>query len=108
MRSLLRITVNDSLPLVSAAYNFTLPGEGNYTVEASNLFHYVDPETNEPVEIRANSDTHVAAVSGRLAVARHTPALGKRATFNGCSSSQQSAINAATPAAQTYAANALS
>ncbi|KAI9062953.1 peptidyl-Lys metalloendopeptidase [Trametes sanguinea] len=93
---------------LSAAYNFTLPGAAKYTVEPANLFHYVDPETNEPVEIRADSETHVAAVSGKLAVVRPTPTLTKRETYNGCSSSQKTGIQAAAPAAQTYVANALS
>ncbi|KAI0375429.1 peptidyl-Lys metalloendopeptidase [Pilatotrama ljubarskyi] len=93
---------------LSAAYNFTLPGAGKYTVEPSNLFHFVDPETNEPVEIRAETETHVAAVSGKLAVVRPTPTVTKRATYNGCSSSEKTGIDAAAPAAQSYVANALS
>lgn len=93
---------------LSKAYNFTLPGADKYTVEASNLFHYVDPETSEPVEIRADAETHVAAVSGKLAVVRPTPTSTKRETYVGCSSSEQSAIVAAAPAAQSYVANALS
>ncbi|KAI0673560.1 peptidyl-Lys metalloendopeptidase [Trametes maxima] len=93
---------------LSAAYNFTLPGAGKYTVEPSNLFHFVDPETNEPSEIRADVETHVAAVKGKLAVTRPTPTLVKRAKFNGCSSSRQSSISAALPAVSSYAANAYS
>ncbi|KAL4246974.1 secreted metalloproteinase M35 [Abortiporus biennis] len=91
---------------LSAAYNFTSSGAGAYTVEANNLFHYVDPATNKAVPIYANAEVHSAKVAGQLAVARNT--LTKRATFTGCSSSQQSGLNAAAPAAQTYAANALS
>ncbi|KAI0639830.1 peptidyl-Lys metalloendopeptidase [Trametes polyzona] len=93
---------------LSAAYNFTLPGEGKYTVEPSNLFHFVDPETNEVREIRAETETHVAALKGKLAVTRPTPTITKRATYNGCSSSQQSSLASAAPAAQSYAANARS
>ncbi|KAJ8462294.1 hypothetical protein ONZ51_g10989 [Trametes cubensis] len=93
---------------LSAAYNFTLPGAGKYTVEPSNLFHFVDPETNEPVEIRADTETHVAAVSGKLTVVRPTPTLTKRETYNGCSSSEKTGINSAASAAQSYVAGALS
>ncbi|KAI0778610.1 peptidyl-Lys metalloendopeptidase [Trametes elegans] len=99
------VTVDHDL---SAAYNFTLPGEGLYTVEPSNLFHFVDPETNEPVEIRADVETHVAKVAGKLAVARPTPTLARRYAYNGCSSSQQSGIRSAAPAAQSYVKSALS
>ena len=91
---------------VSAAYNFTTPGEGKYTVEASNLFHYVDPATSEAVAIRADAENHVASVAGKLAVAK--PTLTKRASFNGCSSSRQTSINSAASAAQSYAASAYS
>ena len=78
-----------------------------YTVEASNLFHYVDA-ANKPVEMRADADTHVVAVSGKLAVAKPPHTLTKRASFVGCSSSQQSEIDAAAGAAQNYAAAASS
>ena len=93
---------------MSSAYNFTTPGAGKYTVEASNLFHYVDPATSAPVAIRADSDTHVSALRGKLVVARPTRTIAKRASFVGCSSSRQSALNTAASAAQSYAANALS
>jgi len=90
---------------LSRAYNFTSSGAGPYSIEADNLFHYVD-SANNAVPIRADAVAHSASVEGRLAVAR--PALSKRATFTGCSSSQQSQLNSAAPAAQTYVANALS
>ncbi|TBU50087.1 metalloprotease [Dichomitus squalens] len=92
---------------LSSAYNFTLPGAGKYTVEASNLFHYVDANS-EIAEIRADAEAHVAAVSGKLAVVRPTPTLTKREQYNGCSSSEKSGINSAAPAAQSYVAAALS
>ncbi|KAI8981241.1 peptidyl-Lys metalloendopeptidase [Trametes punicea] len=92
---------------LSAAYNFTHSGAGKYTIEPSNLFHYVDPETQEPKEIRANTGAHVATVSGKLAVARPTPAVTKREHYHGCSPSEEQAVAAAAPAAQTYVAHAL-
>ena len=92
---------------MSSAYNFTTPGAGKYTVEASNLFHYVD--ANEEIsEIRADAEPHVATLSGKLAATRPTPTITRREQYNGCSSSEQSAINSAAPAAQSYVAAALS
>ena len=105
MNSTLVLTLA-SLLLVSAAYNFTAPGEAAYTVEATNLFHYVDSATGEAVAIRADAENHVASLAGQLAVTR--PTLAKRASFVGCSSSRQTLLNAAASAAQTYAANAYS
>ena len=68
--------------LVSAAYNFTSSGIGHYSFEAANRFHFVDPETNTPVELYASQPAaHTADVSGQLSVARR--ALSKRATYEG-------------------------
>ncbi|KAL1951282.1 hypothetical protein VTO73DRAFT_431 [Trametes versicolor] len=92
---------------LSAAYNFTTSGASTYTVEPSNLFHFVDPTTSEPVEIRADAEAHVAAVSGRLAIARRSQ-FSKRETYVGCSTSQKSALTTAAPNALTYATNAKS
>ena len=75
---------------MSAAYNFTAPGEAAYTVEASNLFHYVDSATGEAVAIRADAENHVASLAGKLAAVR--PTLTKRASYVGCSSSRQTAL----------------
>ena len=91
---------------VSSAYNFTTTGHSKYTIEASNLFHFVDAN-NEVSAIRADTRPHVATLtSGKLVVAR--PALTKRSQFNSCSSSQQSALNNAAPYANNYASSALS
>jgi peptidyl-Lys metalloendopeptidase len=94
---------------VSAAYNFTLPGEGKYSIEASNLFHYVDAENNA-VALRAENVALHTAVKGQLAVARNVrpTATRKRATYDGCSSSQKSDLTTAAAAAQSYAAGAQS
>ncbi|CAL1694054.1 unnamed protein product [Somion occarium] len=94
---------------LSSAYNFTSSGEGKYTVEANNLFHIVDPATNAPVALRADAEVHSAAITGTLAIARRSNTrLTKRATFTGCSSSQQSTLNTAASSAQSYAASSLS
>ncbi|KAH9944017.1 peptidyl-Lys metalloendopeptidase [Epithele typhae] len=89
---------------LSKAYNFTTSGEGKYTIEASNLFHYVDAE-GKVQELRADAEAHVAALSGKLAVSRP---LERRASYNGCSSSRQSSLVTAASSAQSYAASALS
>lgn len=97
-----------SLFIVSKAYNFTLPGAGKYNFVANNLFHYVDSATSAAIPIYADAPaSHEAGVSGKLAVARATPTLAKRETYNGCSSSEKTGLVAAAPAAQTYVANAL-
>jgi peptidyl-Lys metalloendopeptidase len=91
---------------VSAAYNFTTSGEDLYDIEASNNFFLVNPDTLEVSPITAKQESsHVAKVSGNLSIARRS-SLDKRASFVGCSSSQQSQINSAIPAAQNYAVGA--
>ena len=86
---------------MSSAYNFTNTGYSTYTIEAFNLFHILDTNNNIS-ELRAIGESYVAKLtSGTLAV---TPTgLTKRANFNGCSPDQQSALNAAFPAATNYA-----
>ncbi|RDB29715.1 Peptidyl-Lys metalloendopeptidase [Hypsizygus marmoreus] len=90
---------------LSEAYNFTHTGEGAYNFEASNLFFIVD-SANKAVPIYADNEAHSAKLSGKLAIARRS--VDKRATYNGCSSSQQSLLASAASAAQSYASNALS
>ncbi|KAF7793438.1 hypothetical protein EIP86_004550 [Pleurotus ostreatoroseus] len=92
---------------LSTAYNFTSSGPGHYSFAAVNRFHYVDPETGEPVKVYAEQpQAHTAAVSGKLSVSR--PSLARRETYNGCSSSEESSLVSAASAAQSYAASALS
>ena len=95
--------------LVSTSYNFTTSGAGSYSFAAVNRFHFVDPETSLPVEIYADHpEAHSSAVTGTLSVARPTTKLAKRATFTGCSSSEQSQLNSAASAAQSYASSTYS
>ena len=93
---------------VSSAYDFTSTGHSKYTVGASNLFHFVATD-NTVSSLRATSSPHTTTLkSGKLAVTRPSLArVVKRAQFTGCSSSQQAALNAAAPAAQSYAAESL-
>ncbi|KAG6856943.1 hypothetical protein H0H87_011929 [Tephrocybe sp. NHM501043] len=88
---------------LSEAYAF--PKEGEYAVVANNLFYAVDSQ-KQAVPVYATVEAHSAKLTGKLAVKR--PAQVKRATYNGCSSSEQSSLVTAASGAQTYAANALS
>ena len=91
---------------VSSAYNFTSTGHSNYTIEASNLFHFVNTN-NDVSTLRADAQPHVVTLTGgKLAVARPA-ALTERARFTGCSPSQQSALKTAATYANKYAASAL-
>jgi peptidyl-Lys metalloendopeptidase len=93
---------------LASVYNFTSSGEGSYHFEASNLFHYVDPTTKAPVAIHATAEAHELAVTGNLVAPRPDAQIGKRATFNGCSATQQTQLNTAASSAQSYASSALS
>ena len=93
--------------LVAAAYNFTTSGAGKYSFAAVNRFHYIDSETGSAVELYADlPQAHTAALAGTLGVSR--PTKTKRATYNGCSTSQKSSLTSAASAAQSYAAAAYS
>ena len=88
------------------AYNFTTSGAGTYTIEPSNLFHYVDA-SGAPVEIRASvQDAAVSSVSGTLAVARLV--LDRRATYRSCTAARQTSLVSGAAQAKTYASNAYS
>lgn len=91
---------------LSEAYNFTSPGEGTYSFEAlENVFYNVG-DNGEMMPIYADTQAHSVSLSGQLAIAPSR--VSKRAMFNECSSSQQSALNSAAAAAKTYATSALS
>jgi len=85
---------------VSTVYDFTKSGSGDYTVEASNLFTYVDAD-GTPKDLYANvQDVAEVKLSGNLAVSNlHV----KRASFVGCSALRQSQLNTAAVSAQYYA-----
>ena len=86
-----------------AAYNFTRSGAGDYTIEPSNLFTYVD---GTPKNLYATiKDIVEVKLSGNLAVSR---LLHKRTTFTNCSPISQSQLNIAASNAQKYAINAYS
>jgi peptidyl-Lys metalloendopeptidase len=94
---------------VSAAYNFTLPGEGLYTVEAKNKFHYLNTTSNTSVPIFADSIALRAILTGQLAAGRiHALASPqKREQYKSCSADQQQLIAQAAVQAKAYSEAAL-
>jgi len=76
---------------VSAAYNFTISGAGNYSIEPSSLFTYVDPDGTLKVLHATVEDIAEVRLSGNLIVSR---AFDRRA-LRDCTFSQRVAIVAA-------------
>ncbi|ESK94063.1 deuterolysin m35 metalloprotease [Moniliophthora roreri MCA 2997] len=95
---------------LSAAYNFTHPGEGLYDIHANNLFQVVDPATNQLTDIYATHESAFKAdVKGKLDIAHQEESgLAKSATYRSCSATQQSQIADAASSALTYAKEAKS
>ncbi|KAM5544052.1 hypothetical protein V8D89_002238 [Ganoderma adspersum] len=95
---------------LSSAYDFTRTGRTTYTIVAPDLFHFVTVD-NIVSSLRAAASPHTATLaSGALALTRplrDAPRVTKRAQYTGCNSTQQDALNKATPAAQKYVADAL-
>ncbi|KAJ8495994.1 hypothetical protein ONZ45_g12642 [Pleurotus djamor] len=92
---------------LSTTYNFTRTGERLYKFEARKLFYRLDAN-KDAVPINATVETHTARISGKLAVARPSRRLERRASFIGCSPFRQARLDLAASAAQTYAAGAKS
>ncbi|KAF5343566.1 hypothetical protein D9758_012954 [Tetrapyrgos nigripes] len=94
---------------LSSAYNFTLSGPDDYQINPATIFYAVDPSTLEVSTVKATVGTSLKTklAGGTLSIARRTPKT-KRASFDGCSADQQSTIEEAVDAANTYANNALS
>jgi len=90
-------------PSVSTAYDFTRSGTGDYTIKPSNLFTYVNADGTPKNLYATIEDAAKVKLSGKLSVSR---AHYKRATFNDCSSSQQSDIELAASNAHVYASTA--
>ena len=90
---------------VGNAYNFTASGPASYNIHTKKTFYIVNPDSTIST-LLADVNSHAAKISGKLAVARR--ALVKRATFEGCDSSQQSLLLSAASAAQNYAGGAFS
>ncbi|KAF9523095.1 peptidyl-Lys metalloendopeptidase [Crepidotus variabilis] len=92
---------------LSEAYNFTTSGAGTYDIHPNNLFYLVGDDSSIETVHADTASSHSSKVSGKLAVSRSS-AVEKRATYKGCSSSQQSSLVSAASAAQSYAASAYS
>jgi peptidyl-Lys metalloendopeptidase len=89
-------------PSVSAAYDFTRSGAGDYSIESSNLFAYVDADGTSKNWYATVEDVAAVKLSGVLAVSR---VHGKRATFDSCTLAMESRLNASAASAQHLAAN---
>ena len=91
---------------VAHAYNFTASGASSYDILARNIFYIVNADSTIST-LLATANSHSAEITGKLAVARRS-ALVKRATFNGCTRSQQTQLLIAAEGAHTYALGAFS
>ena len=76
----------EQLPPVSTAYNFTRSGAGDYSIEPSNRFTYVDGDGTLKDLYATVGDVARVELSGDLAVSQ--PVYHKRAPFIGCSPDQ--------------------
>jgi len=96
---------------LSTRYDFTNSGEGTYDFHALDIFTHID-STGNLVSLHGSQNSPVSVkISGDLAAIPSMPSsakFAKRARFMRCSSAQQAQLSAAIPAAQRYAANALS
>ncbi|KAG6894864.1 hypothetical protein C0992_004260 [Termitomyces sp. T32_za158] len=88
---------------LSEAYAFDK--EGEYKIVSNNQFYLVNVK-KEAAPIYATVNAYTTTLTGKLSIDRFSQV--KRATFIGCSSSQQSSLISAASGAQSYAANAYS
>ncbi|KAF8740052.1 hypothetical protein AX14_008960 [Amanita brunnescens Koide BX004] len=91
---------------LSAAYDFSSLGAGEYTICPSGCLYIADG-SGDIVPFSADTEHHIAKIAGTLA--RSTadqPTIEKRAKFIGCSSSQESEITSAILTATQYAKKA--
>ena len=88
---------------VSAAYNFTRSGAGNYSIEPSNLFTYIDADGTPKNLYATVEDAAAVKLFGNLAVSR---IYKKRASFDSCTPTMESQLNSAAASAQNLAFNA--
>ncbi|CAE6422435.1 unnamed protein product [Rhizoctonia solani] len=104
------VTVEHDL---AGVYNLTSTGPGAYTIDAANLFRVVEADSSL-TDIYADIDSTEIKIQGKLAsfknaaVPSSAPSLDKRASYSGCSSTQQSQIASAIGSAQNYASNSYS
>ncbi|CAE6526722.1 unnamed protein product [Rhizoctonia solani] len=104
------VTVEHDL---AGVYNLTSTGTGAYTVDAANLFRVVESDSSL-TDIYADVVAAEVKVQGKLAsfknavVAPATSRMTKRASYTGCSSTQQSQIASAVSSGQSYASSSYS
>jgi len=80
---------------LSAAYDFTVSGEGSYSVEAYDLFHYVDFSNNGLIPILAAGEAHLFMLSAQLSKARISSGLAAFHTFQDCDVPKRRILNRA-------------
>ncbi|KAH7341105.1 hypothetical protein B0J17DRAFT_716261 [Rhizoctonia solani] len=91
---------------LAGVYNFTNTGAGEFKIDASNVFQYVDA-SGKLATIEATSESKKFGITGNLGLPKiQTRSLGKRVAFVGCSSTRQSQINSAVTAANNYVSGA--
>jgi len=89
---------------VAAAYDFAKSGAGEYSIEPSNFFTYVDGDGTPQDFYATIGNAAKVKLSGGLPEA--APRVhDKRASFNGCSANQQLLLNTAVANAQFYVRN---
>ncbi|KAF8758774.1 peptidyl-Lys metalloendopeptidase [Rhizoctonia solani] len=113
---------------LAGVYNFTSTGPGQFKIDASDVFQYVDA-AGKLATIKASSESKRFGISGNLVSSQASktllalispkpmpsncrgcpkskPALSKRVSYVGCSSTRQSQIASAVTAANNYVSGA--
>ncbi|CEL51596.1 peptidyl-Lys metalloendopeptidase [Rhizoctonia solani AG-1 IB] len=95
---------------LAGVYNFTSTGAGEFKIDASNVFQYVDA-SGKLSTIEAASESKKFGISGSLVSTQGLPkiqsrSLSKRVSYVGCSSARQSQIASAVTAANNYVSGA--
>ncbi|KAF8682673.1 peptidyl-Lys metalloendopeptidase [Rhizoctonia solani] len=91
---------------LAGVYNFTSTGPGQFKIDASDVFQYVDA-AGKLATIKASSESKRFGISGNLGLPKiQTRSLSKRVSYVGCSSTRQSQIASAVTAANNYVSGA--
>ncbi|KAG8789538.1 hypothetical protein FRC12_013387 [Ceratobasidium sp. 428] len=98
------VTIEHNL---AGVYNLTATGAGAYTVDAANLFRIVENDKSlsdiYATHVPASVDIKGELVSHKHAVVPPAQALGKRASYTGCTSTRQSQVASAISSGASYA-----
>ncbi|CCO27676.1 deuterolysin M35 metalloprotease [Rhizoctonia solani AG-1 IB] len=97
---------------LAGVYNFTSTGAGEFKIDASNVFQYVDA-SGKLGTVEASTQSNKVALTGNLVSTRGLPkiesrSLGKRVSYVGCSTTRQSQIATAVTSANSYVSAATS